>query len=228
MVVLRQGSRDIPVKLLQRLLNKRGAAPRLREDGVFGPRTHAGVVAFQQRERGLNPNGVADQTTWQRLGLSIDISHPIRLHPQPTGMTCWSAAATMIVGNMTVSTNATLAGGGLAPDAANVAAFARERGWRMHHPQTWTVQGLAGLMRQSPLWAVGGGASPTGGWLHAIVLSGLWSDGAGDGSGTLLRIHDPWPPNVGSIYGRFYRGTVDGFDFISLYILEPGPLYAHA
>lgn len=42
------------------------------------------------------------------------------------------------------------------------------------------------------------------GWLHAIVLSALWSDGAGDGSGTMIRIHDPWPPNVGSIYGRFY------------------------
>jgi hypothetical protein len=91
----------------------------------------------------------------------------------------------------------------------------------MYYPQTWTVGGLAGLLRQRPVWAVGGGTSPTGNWLHAIVLSALWSDGAGDGSGTMIRIHDPWPPNVGSIYGRFYRGTVDGFDFISLYILQP-------
>jgi len=23
------------------------------------------------------------------------------------------------------------------------------------------------------------------------------------------------------VFGRFYRGTVDGFDFISLYVLQP-------
>jgi hypothetical protein len=91
----------------------------------------------------------------------------------------------------------------------------------MYHPQTWTVEGLAGLLRRKPVWAVGGGSSPTGGWLHAIVLSAIWSDGASDASGTMIRIHDPWPPNQGSVYGRFYRGTVDGFDFISLYILQP-------
>jgi hypothetical protein len=52
-------------------------------------------------------------------------------------------------------------------------------------------------------------------------LSGFWSDGDEDGSGSLLRIHDPWPPGVGAVYSRFYRGTVDGFDFISLYVLQP-------
>ena len=91
----------------------------------------------------------------------------------------------------------------------------------MYYPQTWSVAGLAGLLRNKPLWAVGGGSSPTGDWLHAIVLSGLWSDGAEDARGTMIRIHDPWPPNVGKVYGRFYRGTVDGFDFISLYVLQP-------
>jgi len=138
-------------------------------------------------------------------------------------MTCWSAAATMIVGNMSVGPgDANLSpSGGLLPGPNNVQTFAQGMGWRMHYPQTWTVQGLAGLLRRNPLWAVGGGSSPTGGWLHAIVISAMWSDGAADGSGTMIRIHDPWPPNVGSVYGRFYRGTVDGFDFISLYVLQP-------
>ena len=60
------------------------------------------------------------------------------------------------------------------------------------------------------------------------VLSALWSDGVSDGSGTMLRIHDPWPVNRGSIYARFYRGTIAGttpygtqFDFLTMYILEP-------
>jgi hypothetical protein len=84
------------------------------------------------------------------------------------------------------------------------------------------VAGLAELLRRKPVWAVGGGLNKGSiTFLHAIVLSALWSDGAADASGTLLRIHDPWPPNIGAVYGRFYRGTVDGFDFISMYLLQP-------
>src|SRR5262249_17439018 len=99
--ILHQGSRAIPVKLLQRLLNKKGAAPRLAEDGIFGPRPRAAVVAFQSRAR-IGQDGVAGPATWSNLGLKIDLTHPVRQFGQPTKMTCWSAAATMIVGNMSV------------------------------------------------------------------------------------------------------------------------------
>jgi hypothetical protein len=218
MEILREGSRAIPVKLLQRLLNKKGASPRLAEDGAFGPRTRAAVIAYQARER-LSQDGVVGPATWSRLGIRIDVTHPVRLFGQPTNMTCWSAAATMIVGNMSVGPGgaALSPGGGLLPGHDNIRQFAQSLGWRMHYPQTWTVAGLAGLLRNKPVWAVGGGAN----WLHAIVLSALWSDGAEDASGTMIRIHDPLPVNIGSVYGRFYRGTVDGFDFISLYVLQP-------
>lgn len=222
MEVLREGSRTITVKLLQRLLNKKGANPRLGEDGAFGPRTRAAVVAFQAQQR-IAQDGVVGAGTWSRLGITIDVAHPVRLFPQPTNMTCWSAAATMILGNMSVGPGGAnlSSSGGLLPGPDNIREFGRGLGWTMHYPQTWTVAGLAGLLRRKPVWAVGGGASPGGGWLHAIVLSAIWSDGAEDASGTMLRIHDPWPPNIGSVYGRFYRGTVDGFDFISLYVLQP-------
>jgi Papain-like cysteine protease AvrRpt2 len=158
-----------------------------------------------------------------RLGITIDITHPVRLFPQPTNMTCWSAAAAMVIGNMSIGPgSANLSPtGGLLPGPDNVRKFAESLGWRIHYPQTWPVGGLAGLLRHKPAWAVGGGSSPAGNWLHAIVLSAMWSDGAADGSGTMIRIHDPWPPNVGGVYGRFYRGTVDGFDFTSLYTLQP-------
>lgn len=69
---------------------------------------------------------------------------------------------------------------------------------------------------------MGGGTTAAGkSRLHAVVLCAMWSDGAEDGSGTMIRIHDPWPPNVGAVYGRFYRGTVDGFDFLTMYVLQP-------
>jgi len=218
MDVIQQGSRSHQVKLLQRLLNKRRVVtPALKEDGVFGPKTKAAVTTFQSQQR-LKVDGAAGPQTWQRLGIRYDITHPVRLFAQPTSMTCWSASATMILGNMSVGPGqASIPGGGLEPSSQNIEVFARGLGWRLHYPQTWMVSGLASLLQRKPVWAVGGGSN----WLHAIVLSGLWSDGAEDGSGTLLRIHDPWPPNVGAVYARFYRGTVDGFDFISMYVLQP-------
>jgi Putative peptidoglycan binding domain/Papain-like cysteine protease AvrRpt2 len=222
MDVLRQGVRRDQVKLLQRLLNKKGAiTPPLREDGIFGAKTRECVANFQGRER-LAADGIVGPKSWTRLGIQYDITHPVQLFGQPTNVTCWSASATMILGNMSVGPGrAAIPGGGLAPSPENVKVFADGLGWRMYYPQTWTVSGLASLLRQKPAWAVSGGHTLTGGWLHAIVLSGFWSDGDPDGSGTMLRIHDPWPPRVGSVYGRFYRGTVDGFDFISLYVLQP-------
>jgi hypothetical protein len=222
MELLREGSRTDQVKLLQRLLNKRRiVTPALKEDGAFGPKTRQALTTFQSQQH-IGADGVAGSQTWQRLGIRHDITHSVRLFPQPTNMTCWSASATMILGNMSVGPGqAAIPGGGLDPAPQNVETFARGLGWRMHYPQTWTVGGLAALLRRKPAWAVGGGNSPGGGWLHAIVLSGLWSDGAEDASGTMIRVHDPWPPGIGSVYGRFYRGTIDGFDFISLYVLQP-------
>jgi hypothetical protein len=223
MDTLHQGSTDHQVKFLQRLLNKRRiVTPPLKEDGVFGPKTKDAVTTFQSQQR-LATDGVVGAMTWQRLGVRYDIAHPVRLFPQPTNMTCWSASATMILGNMSVGPGGALLAqsGGLTPTPANIEEFGRGLGWRMHYPQTWSVAGLASLLQRKPAWAVGGGSSPTGNWLHAIVLSALWSDGAEDASGTLLRIHDPWPPGRGAVYSRFYRGTVDGFDFISLYVLQP-------
>jgi hypothetical protein len=202
-----------------------GCSPRLGEDGIFGPLTHAAVTSFQGRER-IGADGIVGPITWNRLGIIIDITHRVQPFGQPTNMSCWSAAATMIIGNMSVGPGtATLgAGGGMLPGPENIRRFGDSLGWRMHYPQTWTVSGLRFLLHRKPVWAVGGGA----GFLHAIVLSALWSDGAEDGSGTMIRIHDPWPVNQGSVYARFYRGTTVGptpygsqFDFLTMYVLEP-------
>ena len=49
------------------------------------------------------------------------------------------------------------------------------------------------------VWIHGGGT----GWSHAVILSGVFSDGDSSGDGTMFRLHDPWPLNVGKIYGSF-------------------------
>jgi hypothetical protein len=222
MEFLQEGSRTDQVRLLQRLLNKKhSSTPALKEDGIFGPKTRNAVCAFQGHQR-IPVNGRAEPLTWMRLGIRYDIAHPVRLYPQPTGVSCWAASASMVAGNMCVGPGrAAIPGGGLDPSPQNVEIFAKGLGWQMYYPQTWRVSSLGSLLRRGPAWAVGGGSSPAGNWLHAIVLSGFWSDGDEDGSGTMIRIHDPWPPGVGAVYGRLYRGSVDGFDFISMYILQP-------
>ena len=221
---LRQGSTGDQVKLLQRLLNK-GIAPTppLNEDGIYGAKTLAALLEFKRSER-MTPTPNVDGPVWQKLGITIDIAPTVTLFPQPTGMTCWSASATMVLGsNQSIGPGRAVLGndGGMNPTVQNIETFTKGLHWRLYYPMSWTVRGIADLLRRGPAWAVGGGNSPTGGWLHAIVISGIWSDGDENGSGTMLRIHDPWPPQVGKVYGRFYRGTIDGFDFITLYVAQP-------
>lgn len=225
MDTLFEWKKSLHVLLAQRLLNKMlTASHHLDEDGTFGPLTK-GAVQYYQRTRHMMPiDGKITPYIWRQLGVATEIDHPVTLVGQPTGMTCWSASATMMLGSMSSvgPGAAALSGtGGLVPTEANVAAFAKGLGWKMYYPQTWTVSGLAGLLAHGPAWAVGGGAAG-GGWLHAIVLSGFWSDGDPDGSGTLIRVHDPWPPGHGSVYASLYdAGTISGFDFFTLYILQP-------
>jgi hypothetical protein len=60
------GDRGQMVKKLQEKLNEQGE--ELDADGVFGPGTHAAVVAFQARH-GLTPDGVVGRLTLEALGL---------------------------------------------------------------------------------------------------------------------------------------------------------------
>jgi len=65
--LLRQGDRGPDVSRLQTLLRfarfDRGAI-----DGIFGPRTQAALVAFQNSQAELERTGVADEETWVALG----------------------------------------------------------------------------------------------------------------------------------------------------------------
>lgn len=223
MNTLRRGSRGPQVKLLQRLLNeRRSAAPGgrgshkpLNDDGIFGPLTEGELNALMGTK-------VTTPQVWTSLGVTIDITHPVRLVGQPTNMTCWSAAATMLFGNMSVGPgNASLStSGGLNSGYANVASFAASHNLQMHPPRTWTVQGLAALLRRGPLWV--GGVQPVGrggtNGGHAVVIGAMWSNG--DPRTTMLMIHDPWPPRVGSTYGAFYGDRLAGAPLMTLYVLH--------
>ncbi len=138
---LSEGARGAEVGHLQRLLNventRNGAAdPDLREDCTFGPRTRARLIQWQMAA-GISPLGSTNDRTWHDLGHLTEIVHDVTLFPQPTGESCWSAAATMIFGDRSVGPGrATLTGPTarrgvnrgtvphfIAADAANIETF---------------------------------------------------------------------------------------------------------
>lgn len=64
--LLRQGNTGPDVRDLQTRLRNFGFDPGP-IDGIFGPTTHAAVIAFQ-RSRGLVPDGLVGVLTWTALG----------------------------------------------------------------------------------------------------------------------------------------------------------------
>lgn len=200
---LRRGARSAIVRLLQHLLNKglrteRLSAAPLELDGRFGRLTEEAVRAFQTRHS-MTPTGVADTRLWRAIGLSVDVWHQrVPLIGQPTDSSCWAAAAAMILGNMSPNLASSHIGedGGLQGSIEHHQAFAQSLGWEMPM-RTPGVNELIALISRGPLWIRGSGED----WAHAVVLSGVFGDGTADG--TMVRIHDPWPPRHGRVYGAF-------------------------
>ncbi len=147
--------------------------------------------------------------------MSINISHNVTLFPQPTNMTCWSAAATMLFGDRSVGpgTASTGPSGGLQNNYGNVQEFASSHGLTMHAPQSWTVEGLKELLQRGPLMVCG--RVPSG---HAFVVAGM--EGDGTPGGTRLKIYDPWPPNVGNVVEVPYGNLMQQFPEATEYILH--------
>lgn len=67
MPTLREGASGDDVVTLQQLLNKKGAKPKLDEDGRFGEGTKTAVVKFQ-KAKDLVADGVVGAYTWEALG----------------------------------------------------------------------------------------------------------------------------------------------------------------
>lgn len=91
LTTLRKGSQGSEVRWLQVLLNQhRASYSSLKEDGSFGPRTLAAVVAFQQTSS-LSADGVVGLETWSKVLLFNDSI--ARKPPLPTVFTLASLNA---------------------------------------------------------------------------------------------------------------------------------------
>ena len=219
---LHQGVRGPEVGHLQRLLNQANLEnglpdPDLSIDCVFGPRTRARLEQWQ-RANGITTLGTTDARTWHDLGQFTEIDHAVTLFPQPTGESCWSAAATMIFGDRSVGQGqAVLTGPAsrtgvnqgtiphfIAADAPNLQTFLTGAGLRYQAPRQWTIAELVGMLRRGPVWAAGNWQTATQAGGHAVTITAVWADQAMGNGGTTFRVHDPWPPRVGAIYGARY------------------------
>jgi Papain-like cysteine protease AvrRpt2/Putative peptidoglycan binding domain len=207
--VLQLDANGIEVMFLQRLLNKHGADPYVREDADFGPRTMTALRAFQR----ANSIGAAERdrvgaATWRALGAVTEIRHTIRGFAQPTDTSCWSAAATMMLGtNQSVGNGRArlTARGEMNNRVEDIDAFVRAQGWHLLNSCSAPPASLLmSAMHRGPAW-VGFIGSHFG---HAVVFAGMLSDDATDGTGTVFIVNDPWPPGggSGSRYGTTYLG----------------------
>src|ERR1700752_1192530 len=117
---------------------------------------------------------------------SFDIHHTVVLFPQPTEMTCWSAATTMLFGSKFSAGPAsaqTAENDGIYAREGNIQTFAKDWGLHVYWPQSWTVQGLVEVLRRGPVAIVG--RLPKG---HVAVIAGIRGDGTPNG--TELTIYD--------------------------------------
>lgn len=141
-----------------------------------------------------------------RLGAApaVDIWHEVPLVPQLTGMSCWAAAAAMLIGwrDCIAVDPAELARGSgrwheyqIGIEPRDITTLARI--WDLDVvdvPPDLSFADLAALLEQhGPLWV--GEASPG---LHVVVVAGAHGDGHPDRSH--VRIADPWPAGRGERY----------------------------
>lgn len=181
-----------------------GCAACLVELGRFG---HGGEQVLRDphyRDR------IADSIVRGVAADHLDVWHEVPLVQQLTGMSCWAAAAAMIVGwrDRIHIEAAQVAGGagqlqayreGLEP--RDVETFAHAWGLEVARVRELSVGEVWRLLAEyGPLWV--GEASPG---LHVIVVAGIYGDGTP--KGTSVRIADPWP------VGRGERYTLSFTDF---------------
>ena len=149
---------------------------------------------------------------------SIDVMYDVEMVPQQTDMSCWAAAAAMI---LSWRDQASYTPWQIANDIGHAYEFSygyriddrslfQATGMVAESPQTYSVHAFANMLNEyGPLWvATHEGAG------HVRVVTGISGDGTAEG--TELFISDPWdrdadewlPSNSGSEYTESYATFV--------------------
>jgi hypothetical protein len=221
------GSVGFEVVKLQAKLNAKGAQPKLKVDGAFGPLTKAAVVAFQKKNA-LSPDGIVGPLTHAALDKAVTIkvaNHGLKLIPQPTNTTCWAASTAMMTNSTVAAVKAKTpadmiaADGGLKNSSGSDQAivtgtrYGNIHGLRCHPPMSWSTSAFVTALTRSPLmfdtlWKSTEYAQGAGSPGHMTVASAVVSAGSPSGADTYLLVLDPWAPNVGKISWVDYQSWV--------------------
>jgi len=168
----------------------------------------------------------------------LDLRLEVPMSAQQTGMSCWAAGASMVVGwrdkvSIDPREIARAAGAwaqyrdGLLPEDASIFPI-----WGMvpEPPQSYTVEAFYQLLdRYGPLWVAA--AMPSA---HIRVVTGMVGDGSPDG--TTVFINDPWElgmtdfrlPNAGAQYTETYAQFVARTEKLAIAEDVRGIYVAHA
>lgn len=143
------------------------------------------------------------------------INHRVELIGQPTDMSCWSTATSMLLGNQSAGAGSakTGASGGLKGDYENVNSFAQSHGLRLHPLTSWTIEGIIQFLKRGPFVMMG--QIPNG---HAVVVGGIV--GFLKREEYYLKIYDPWPVNQGNVSYVNYYQMMQRFPRATDYILQ--------
>lgn len=210
--VLRRGSQGYFVQEVQGTLD-------IYADGIFGQQTDQSVRKFQ-RAKGLGADGIVGKKTWseiekQAAGLRKEFAdlrsagtarYNVWLIPQTKTWACWYASGMMVRFWKRNLQQMTMAGepdpseipqavvrhkadNGLTYAATKQYAIRMGLKWASRRNVTLAPSFIHDLLkRHGPIW--------TGGRQHAVVITGISSDGG------KLFINDPAPVNRGSKYTR--------------------------
>lgn len=216
-------NKSADVKIIQEMLNKAhlnwgGPNPKLVVDGICGPKTKGAIMVFQQAQLGtiFFPDGRVDANgrTLARLNhiwgssetpggerrVSVEPLDHVR---QPTNMTCWAAAGTMLRAAKDqkcyeIETVMRFADAGdpgygylakfqtnqgLPP--ADTGRYTRSLGLSVGPPMCFPVDSWVAMMRNRGAIGVVG-LTP---FLHIRVISEIYGDGTV--FGTYFKVHDP-------------------------------------
>ena len=154
------------------------------------------------------PGGTVEVKTGTKAtaaGIDVAVDPPVAPVQQKSSMTCWAAAGTMMASwkaAASMTTEAVLDGLGGSWRAkydadqglttAELRSFAAALGLREEGPASYTVEGLARLLKQNgPLWVISDDSFEGNLVVHARIVTAVKGDGTIDG--TTVTLVDPIP-----------------------------------
>ena len=166
------------------------------------PATEAAAFEYRDGFGEMPPAPSQQATARAQADQCYSLNWDVQLIPQPTGRTCWAAAGAMVLGwyegkSLSPEEIGTICGRSMTTGLSknDRRKFASEIGLVAEGPQSYTPDALKSLLRTyGPLWV----SVRVTGRGHAVVVTGMYSDGTEGGSDVYVRISDPWDRVVGS------------------------------